>query len=175
MPLLARVFLRDLQLDCFAGLLHCAKQWGRWLPHLKINGSILDLQNDVVLELSIQRMKVVVCGFRTVRLGITPVEMMVVNKRPVHHHAVMRLQRARDHVGSIGSIAPVLRRSRSSLRICLDDKAGEIRDLLVNSINSLLPPCSYLWVQRIERAHPPGTNGAAQIDRNRELHSPMPK
>src|SRR5690348_3508146 len=60
MPLLARVLLRDLQFDCLTRVRHAAEQRRSWLAHLKINWPVLDLNDDIVFELPIERMKVVV-------------------------------------------------------------------------------------------------------------------
>ncbi len=102
LSLLTGIFLRDLQFDRFVGVLESAQQRRDGLAHLKINRPILDLNDDVVLELPIQRMKNVVGSPRAIILGIAPVQMMVINKSAVEQHAAMRMDRAGNYVGSIG-------------------------------------------------------------------------
>ncbi len=108
MPLLAGIFLRDLQFDRFVGLASCPKQWRRRLAHLKINGPVFDLERRC-LRIPVQRVKVIVGGSGAVVLGIAPVDMMVVNKTAIHYHSVMRLQGARNYVGRVGGGPAVLR------------------------------------------------------------------
>src|ERR1700751_4112614 len=79
-PLLAQVLLCDLQLDRFVRLLEPAEQRRDGLTHLKVNRAVLDLDHDVVVELSVERMKVVVSSLRAIVLQICPIEMMVVDK-----------------------------------------------------------------------------------------------
>ena len=53
---------------------------------------MFDLDDDIVFELSVERMKIVVGGFGAVVFGIPPVEMMVVDERAIENDAVMRLE-----------------------------------------------------------------------------------
>ncbi len=73
MPLLAGVFLRDLQLYCCIRVFDPAKQRRHRLAYLKVDRAIFDLDDDVVIELAIQRMKDVVSGFGAVVLEVGPV------------------------------------------------------------------------------------------------------
>ena len=100
MPLLACVFLGNLQFDCFVGLFQSTEQGRRRLPHLKIDGAILDLHDHVVVEFPVQRMKDVIGRPSAVRLQITPVKVVAVDKRAIENHAAVRLQRSRNRIGS---------------------------------------------------------------------------
>src|SRR6185437_1909838 len=140
MPLLAGIFLRDLELDRFAGLLHCPKQRRRRLAHLKINGPVFDLEYDIVFEFSVQRVKVIVGGSGAVGLGIAPVDTMVVNKSAIHYHYVMQLQGARNYVGRVGGGTAVLRRAGAAFGIGFDDEPSKVGNLRINLIHCLLPP-----------------------------------
>ncbi len=75
MPLLARVFLRDLQLDSFICFFEAAEERRRRPAHLEIDRSIFDLDDHVVVELSVERMKDVVRGARAIIFQIAPIEM----------------------------------------------------------------------------------------------------
>ena len=66
MPLLAEVFLCDLQLDGHGGLFKSAEQRRGRLAHLEINRAVLDLDDDVVVELAVEGVKVVVGGLGAV-------------------------------------------------------------------------------------------------------------
>src|SRR5439155_8731470 len=101
---------------------HRAKQRRCWLAHLEINGPVLDLNHHIVFELSVERMKVVICRSRAIRLHISPVEMMVIDECTVHQNSAMWLQRARNDVGGVRRRASVLRGPGAALRIRLDDE-----------------------------------------------------
>src|SRR5580693_5095612 len=109
MPLLAGVLLGDLQLDGFVGFLEPGEQRRRRFACLEVDRSVFDLNDDVVVELSVERMKMVVSGVRPIILWPTPVEMMVVDKCAIEDDAVVRLERARDYVARVGG-RPVVRR-----------------------------------------------------------------
>src|SRR4029077_6257745 len=127
MFLLPCVFLGDLQFDSFVGAAQSGKQRRHRLPHLKINWPILDLNDGVVVELSIERMKIIVRGLRAIVLRTTPTKIMVVNKCPIKNYAAVRLERVCNHVRGISVSASVSRRSRASFGIGLHHKAAEIR------------------------------------------------
>src|SRR3954462_15361466 len=66
MLLLSGVFLSDLQFDGFVGVVESGKQWGYGLANLKIDWAIFDLNDYVVVELAVERVKVVVSRFGAV-------------------------------------------------------------------------------------------------------------
>ncbi len=68
MPLLSGVLLRDLQLNGLARIRHCAEERRGWLAHLRINRTVLDLDNDVLIEVPVEGMEVVVSGAGAVGL-----------------------------------------------------------------------------------------------------------
>ena len=51
---LAKVFLRDLELDGLVCLLQAAEQRRHGLANLEIDGTVLDLDNYVVIEFPIK-------------------------------------------------------------------------------------------------------------------------
>ena len=53
-PGLPHVLLGDLQFDRLVGLFERAKQRGSGLAHLEIDGAVLDLDDDVVVELAVE-------------------------------------------------------------------------------------------------------------------------
>ena len=98
MALLTRVFLGDLQLDGFVCFFESAEKWRYRFARLKIDGAVLDLDDDVVVELAIERVEIIVSGFGAVVLGIAPVEMMVVDKGAIENDAAMRLELSLIHI-----------------------------------------------------------------------------
>ena len=86
-PLLPQVLLRNLQLHCLAGLAQTRKQRRNRLLRLKIDWPLLGLHNHIRVKLPVQRMKNVVCRPRAIRLHIAVVQVVVVDKRAIKHHA----------------------------------------------------------------------------------------
>src|SRR5579885_272835 len=93
--LLSGVFLRDLEFDGLVGLLQPAEQRRSRFAHLEIDRSVLDLHNNIAVKLAVERMKDVIGRHCTVILRITPIEMIVVNERPIEHKPAVGLQRDR--------------------------------------------------------------------------------
>ena len=135
MPLLAGVFLRDLQLDGFICFFEAAEERRNRLAHLEINRPVFDLDDYVVVELAVERMKDVVGGARAIILGIAPIEMMVIDKGAVKNDSVMRGKSARNHIGGIGGRSAIRGGTEAAFGIRLDDEAGEIRNLAINFVH----------------------------------------
>src|SRR5580704_11951282 len=89
--LLACVFLRDLEFDRFIGFLEAAEEWRNRFARLEVDRAVLDLDDDVVIELAVERMEIVVGGFGAVVFRIAPVEMMVVDESAIEDEAAMRI------------------------------------------------------------------------------------
>src|SRR5437868_1166030 len=53
-PSLPEILLRDLELDRLTGFRQSSEQWRRRLAHLEIDRPVLNLDHDVVIELSIE-------------------------------------------------------------------------------------------------------------------------
>src|SRR3984885_9178043 len=92
--LLTRVLLRDLQFNGLVGMVKGSKKWGDGLAHLEVDGAVLDLDHHVALEPAIERAEVVITGPGAVGLKVIPIEMIVVDKAAIKHHAAVRLERA---------------------------------------------------------------------------------
>ena len=90
MPLLPGVFLRDLQFNALVRFLQPAKKWRDRFAGLEINGPIFDLDDDVVVELSVERMKNVVRCASAIIFRIAPIQVMVVNERPIEKNSAVR-------------------------------------------------------------------------------------
>src|SRR3954447_15758344 len=107
MPLLSGVFLGNLQFDPLIRLLQAAEKWRDRFASLEINGAILDLDDNVVVKLSVKGMKDVVRCASAITLRVTPIQMMVVNESPIEKQSAVRAQRASDHIGCVGGRAAV--------------------------------------------------------------------
>src|SRR5271169_1592906 len=101
---------------------------------------MFDLNDYVVLELAVERMKVVVGRFCPIVLGIGPIEMMVVYKRAIENDSVMRRKGARNHICGIGGRPAISRRTEAPLRIRFDDNASKIRNQPVQVVKLFSPP-----------------------------------
>src|SRR6185369_5744103 len=155
MPLLAGVFLCDLYFNCRVGFLQSSKEWGHGFACLKIDRPVFDLDDDVVIEFSVERMKNVIGRTRAVVLGISPIEMMVVNKCTVKKNSSVWFQCARNTIRSIGWSASVAGRARTAFRICFHHKPTEIRNFLIDLVHFFLPPIGNAgieWIKCIQAA-----------------------
>ena len=175
MPLLPGIFLRDLQLDGLVCFFQAAEERRNRFAHLEINRPMFDLDDYVVVELAVKRMKIVVGGPGPIVLGIGPIEMMVVNKRAIKDDSVVRRKGACNHVGGIGRRAAIRRGTEPPLRIRLDDHARKIRNDRVKLVKFFPPPFGNARVRRIERIQATDHLWAAEIDGDRKPNSPRTK
>src|SRR5262245_27487338 len=130
---------------------------------------MLDLDDDVVLELAVERMEVVVGSFCPIVLEVVPVEMMVVNESAVENDSVMRFECARDDVGGVSRCAMVERRAELPVGIGFDDEASEIGEGGVKSINFFAPTFRNAGIERIKCIEFADRFRAAQVNGNRKL------
>src|SRR5215475_3742653 len=130
MPLLARVFLRDLQFDGFVRVLKTAQQGRNRLTHLEVDRPVVDLDDDVIFKLPIQRVKDVVGSLRAIIFEIAPIQMMVVNKGTIEKHTALRFERECDDIRGVGWRSPVAQWTKPPFGIRLDDKTSKVGDLL---------------------------------------------
>ena len=150
MPRLPEILLRDLQLDRLARLVECSEQRRSRLAHLKIDGTVLDLDDDVVVELAVKSVEIVVRRASAIVLRIAPIHVVVVNKAAIENQAAVRLERAGDHVGSVRVRPVIRRRSDAAFRIGLEDEAAEIRHRPIDLVGFGFPPGDDGGIQRIE-------------------------
>ena len=134
MALLAGVLLRDLQFDGLVGVVQAGEERRDRLAHLEVDGAVLDLDDDVGLELAVERMEVVVAGAGAVGLEVVPVEVMVVDEAAIENDAAVRCERTGEDVGGIGGSAAVLRRAGAAFGVGLDDEAAEVGDELIDLV-----------------------------------------
>src|SRR5215472_578664 len=112
MALLPCVLLCDLQLDRLIRAAQAAKQGRCRLAYLEVDGPILDLNDDVVVKLSIERMEIVIGGLGAVIFLLPPVKMVVVNKGAIENDAAMRLERPGDGIRGVRRRAVVRGRTK---------------------------------------------------------------
>src|SRR5258708_12780977 len=98
MPLLPGVFLRDLQFDGLVCVRHGAEERRGRLAYLEIDRAIFDLNDDVVFELSVERMEGVVGGAGAARFRVAPIPMIVVHQRPPDHDSSTPPPAPRPHL-----------------------------------------------------------------------------
>src|SRR5437660_355316 len=140
MPLLPGVLLRDLQFHRRIRMLQTAKERRNRFAYLKIDWPRFDLNDYVVVELAVERMEYIVCGSSAVTLGILPVEVMVVDKRPVKKNAAVRSKRACNHIGGICRRPAVSGRSGPALGVRFDNKPAEVRNAAIDAVYFFPPP-----------------------------------
>src|SRR5260370_8348066 len=147
------IFLCNLKLNDLMRAPQATKQGRCGLAYLEVNRPILDLNDDVVGKLSIERMEIVIGGLGAVILSFPPVKMVVVNKRAIEHDAAMRLERPSDGIRGVRRGAIVRGRTKLPLRVSLYYKPAKVRHQAVNTINLLAPPSFNPTLHRLERGH----------------------
>ena len=147
---LACVFLHDLQFDGFVGFLESGEKGGNRLAHLEIDGAIFNLDDHVVVELAVERMKNIVGGAGAIVFQVGPIKVMVVNKRTVEEHAAVRFERAGNHIGSIGGSTARGGGAGAAFGIGFYDKTAEVRNQAVNLVGFRAPKFGDLRIERIE-------------------------
>src|SRR5258708_5659226 len=78
MPLVSGVLLRRLQLDGLVGIRHRPKQRRGRFTHLEIDRAVLDLDDDVLVEFTVERMEIIIGGAAAVVFRISPIQVMVI-------------------------------------------------------------------------------------------------
>ena len=121
---LPEIFRCDLQLDGFASMIDAAEERRCRFAHLEIDRAVLDLDDDVGVELAVERLEIVVGGAGAVVLQIAPVHVVVVDEAAVEEQAAVRREGARDHVGGVGVRAAVGGRPDAAFGIGFQDDAG---------------------------------------------------
>src|SRR5260370_13941488 len=79
-------------------MLQPAKERRNRFADLKINWPVFDLNYDVVVELTIERMKYLVCRLLLEKKKILPFAVMVVDKRSIETNTTVSFERTRNHV-----------------------------------------------------------------------------
>src|SRR5689334_5423199 len=140
----AEILLCDLQLGHHLGARHRAEKRMKRLTRLKINWSILHLEQHVGRKLPVEWLKVLVG-----RSGSVVAGLHVIDKRTPHHDPMMRRERSRQHIRAVSVSAIVRSWTRLSFAVCFYEKATEVWNQLVDLISLLLPPldhCRIEWI-----------------------------
>src|SRR5687768_3085615 len=122
----AKILLSQLKFHHDWSMLHSTKQWVKRFPWLKVQRTILHLNDDILFKFSIKWFKLRIGLFYPVRRNF-----IVVDKCPPHNDAVVRCKRFREHVRSVGVGALVILRTWLSFGIRLNSEATEVRDVLI--------------------------------------------
>ena len=175
MPLLARIFLCDLQLDGLICFFEAAEKRRGRLAHLEIDRPVFDLDDDVVIELAVERMED--CRRRPARDRSSDCASRddgyrrTRDKKRFRHAASRRGQsrwRRRRAYGRKWT-------GRAALGVRFHHEAGKIRNLPVNLITFFAPPLGDARVHGIERVQTSDRFWAAEIDGDGEPDSPGTK
>ena len=92
----AEILLGDLELHHHRSLLHRSKQRAIGLTWLEVDGTVLNLDDDVVGKLTVERHKLqtgLICTVWTLRC---------IDKGAPHHNTLVGLEHPSQHIGTIG-------------------------------------------------------------------------
>ena len=104
MALLSKVLLTDLKFDGTIGVSKVCEKRADGFSDLEIDGTVLDLHHNVVVELTIELTEELNSSVSTVSLPVGPVKL-VVDESSEHDDSSMRLESFGEHVGTIGQCA----------------------------------------------------------------------
>ncbi|MNC31270.1 hypothetical protein D3C75_795850 [compost metagenome] len=175
MPLLTSILLGYLKLDYLIGALHRSEQWRHWLPNLEIHRSVLDLQEYIIPELAIQRLKVIISRPRTIRRAVPPVLHAVIDKAAPNDKSAMRFKRIRQHICSIGMISSISKRSRTMLGIRFDHKTAKVGNMPINAVRRFNPPYLDLIIKRIGSIHSTNRDRSCKVDAQEQRNPIIPE
>ncbi len=142
---------------------------------MKIDGAVLDLDDDVGIELAVERLEIVVSGAGAVVLQVAPIHVVVVDEAAIKEQAAVRSQRAGDDVGGVGVGAAIGGGAGAAFGIGLEHEAGKIGDGAVDFIGAGAPPGGDGGIERIEGVETAGGFGASEIDRKDDGDAPGTK
>ena len=129
----------------------------RGFPGLEINGPILHLQQDIAVELAVERYKLIVR-----LLGSILAWAARVHKCPPNDDAAMWRESCGEHVGAVGVRTAVILRAGLSFGVGFDQEAAEVRNVAIYLVHLLEPPVPHRRIQWIGRLQ------SADFDRRRE-------
>ena len=144
-------------------MLHRTEQWTVRFAGLEVYRSVLHLDDDVVAELPVQRLKFQICLFGAVGIGRT------VYKSAPHNDAFVRLQRICQHVGAFGMGTSEVAGTGLPFRIGFHQEAAEVGDDAVDFLNLVFPPADDFFVKRIGSAQTVESHRGCKI--NGEVHT----
>ena len=160
MARLAKVFLCNLQFHHVGRLPNLVEHGAVGLTGLEVQGTVLGLEDDIVTELTIQRLEL--------RHGLLDAVFALVvgtiDKAAPHDDAFVGLQGIGQHIGSVGMRAVVVARTGLSLAVGLDQEASKVRYQFVYFLGLLFPPLGYRLVQRVSRLGVAQCHGCGEVD-----------
>ena len=154
----AEILLCDLKLHHRRGVLHRGEERTVWLTRLKVYRTVLYLQDDVVVELSVEGHELLV--------GLSgPVfALWVVDECPPHHDASVLLQDVGHHVGAFCVGASEITRSWLSFGVGFHKESSEVGYEFVDFRYLLFPPVHHLCVERVGSLQSTEFHGRGEVD-----------
>ena len=146
----AQILLRNLELHHHRRLLQRGKQRAIGLARLEVHGAVLDLDNDVVDKLPVQRHELLTGLIRTVAA------LRLIYEGAPHHDALMRFQNLTQHVGTVGMCPSKVLRPWFTLGVGFYEESAEVGNHLIDLVHLALPPANDLgieWVGSLQPAH----------------------
>ena len=92
MSLSASILLGDLHFEGNISFAKCTEQWTNSFPDLKVDRTVFNLNDHIVVELSVKWLEVVVRGLCPVDGQVLIVERIAVNKSSVKEHSIVWFQ-----------------------------------------------------------------------------------
>ena len=139
----SQVLLGNLELHHHLGILQSSEERAERFPWLEVHRTVLDLDHDVVRELSVKRFEFLDCLVRPVRARRS------IYEGSPHNDAAVRGESLGEHVGAVRMGAAVVLRTFLTFGIRFHEEASEIRDKGVDFIRLVFPPLPDLRIERV--------------------------
>ena len=154
----SEVLLGDLELHHHLGLVHLSEEGIEGLARLEVDGTVLDLNEDVVGEQSVKVLELFDGLVGAVGAG------RAVDEGTPHDDAAVGADGLSQHVGAVGVCAAVVLRAGLALGVGLHQEASEVRDGRINLISLVLPPLADLGIERVAARQSAEGDGAGPLD-----------
>lgn len=144
-------------------MLHHTEQWTVRFAEPEVYRSVLYLDDDVAVELFVQRLKSQICLFGAVDVG------GVVYKSVSHSDAFVRLQRICQYADVSDMGTSEVTRTGLSFRIGSYQEAAEVGDDAINLLNLVFPPADNSFVKGTGSIQTVGSHGGCKV--SGEMHT----
>ena len=139
---LSKILLSNLEFGHQSRFFHSTKQRTKRFARLKINRTVLYLNNHIIPKLPIELMKFIVSQFH-------PVVARLVHKCTPHHNSTKGFQCIGKHIGTIYVCTPIIHRTWQAFGISFHQKTSEIGYQFINLCCFRFPPFPNIRIQWI--------------------------
>ena len=139
----SQILLRNLHFNHCLSLLKMPEKRAERLARLKIDRTVLYLNQHIISKLAVERHKLFNRLFGAVGT------FGVVHKGAPHNNSAKRLKRFGNHIGAVSVRAAVVLRSRLPFRVGFHQKTAKIGNQFVDFGHLRVPPRNHFIIKRV--------------------------